>query len=85
MTRPLAVALQYDAPGAPKVTAVGRGVVGEKIIEAARDHGVPMKENPALAEALSAIPLDEEIPEALYAAVAEIIGFLMRNGQVRRV
>jgi flagellar biosynthesis protein len=81
MTKPLAVALKYDAPNAPTVVAVGRGVVGEKIIEAAQAHGVPLKQNPALAEALSKIELDDEIPEALYLAVAEIISFLMRPGR----
>lgn len=81
--RPLAVALTYDAPAAPRVVAMGRGVIGEKIIETAREHGVPLQNNPALAEALSSIELDDEIPEALYIAVAQIIGFLMRPGRVR--
>ena len=81
--KPLAVALNYDAPHAPTVVAVGRGVIGEKIIAAAQAHGVPLQENPALAEALSSIELDDEIPEALYVAVAQIIGFLMRPGRIR--
>ncbi len=32
----LAVALRYEAPGAPKVVASGRGLVGERIIAAAQ-------------------------------------------------
>jgi type III secretion system FlhB-like substrate exporter len=47
----------------------------------AREHGVPIEENPALAQALSTIELDEEIPEALYVAVAEILGFILRSAQ----
>lgn len=78
VTRALAVALQYDAPHAPRVVATGRGFVGEKIIAAAEAHGVPIERNPVLAEALSTIPLDEEIPEQLYLAVAEILAFLLR-------
>lgn len=74
----LAVALQYEAPSAPRVVAVGRGAIGEKIIETARAHGVPLEENPALAEALSTIDLGEEIPQALYLAVAEILRFILK-------
>ncbi len=78
----LAVALRYDAPDAPRVIAIGHGATGDRIIAAARKHGVPLEENPALAQALSRITLDDEIPPALYLAVAEIIGFLMRNQMV---
>jgi len=77
----LAVALRYDAPDAPKVVAVGRGELGERIIATAREHGVPIEHNPGLAEALSTIELDEHIPEALYQAVAVIIAFIMRAAQ----
>jgi flagellar biosynthesis protein len=77
----LAVALQYDAPGAPRVVAGGQGWLGDKIIETARAHGVPVEENPALAQALSTIEIDEEIPEALYVAVAEILGFILRAAE----
>jgi len=73
----LAVALRYDAPDAPRVVAVGRGELGQRIIDTAREHGVPLETNPALAEALSAIELDTAIPEALYEAVALIIGFIL--------
>ncbi|MBU1378903.1 MAG: EscU/YscU/HrcU family type III secretion system export apparatus switch protein [Alphaproteobacteria bacterium] len=74
----LAVALRYDSPSAPKVVAVGRGELGQRIIDTAREHGVPIQENPGLAEALSTIELDEHIPEQLYEAVAVIIAFIMR-------
>jgi flagellar biosynthesis protein len=82
----LAVALKYDKgqEGAPVVVATGRGAIGRKIIEVAREHGVPLQENPALAEALSTIELDSEIPENLYVAVAEILGFLMRASKRMR-
>jgi flagellar biosynthesis protein len=79
--RRLAVALRYTEPDAPKVVAVGRGWLGEKIIAAAREHDVPLEENPALAEALSHIELDTEIPEELYLAIAEILAFVLRAGR----
>jgi flagellar biosynthesis protein len=75
---PLAVALHYDKPGTPRVTAKGRGDVGQRIIEAARAHGVPIEENAGLAEALAQVELDAEIPEALYRAVAEVLVFILR-------
>ncbi|WP_158915551.1 EscU/YscU/HrcU family type III secretion system export apparatus switch protein [Caulobacter sp. S45] len=80
---PLAVALFYEKPHAPRVVAKGRGDVGQAIVDTARQHGVPLEQNPALAEALSAIELDREIPKELYQAVAIVIGFVLRaSGQI---
>jgi len=76
---PLAVAVQYDAPNVPRVVAMGRGDVGQKIIDLAAEHGVPLEQNPVLAEALSTVEIDEEIPEALYLAVAEVLAFILRS------
>jgi flagellar biosynthesis protein len=81
----VAVALKYDfGDGAPIVTAKGRGEIAEKILETAREHDVAIEQNPVLAEALSRVELDEEIPVPLYKAVAEVIGFLLRTGQMNR-
>ena len=77
-TRRLAVALTYEKPATPRVVAMGRGWLGEKIIETARAHGVPLRQDAALAEALATIELDTEIPEDLYRAVAEVIGFVLK-------
>jgi flagellar biosynthesis protein len=80
---PLAVALSYERPNAPRVVAKGRGEVGQAIIDTARAHGVPLEHNPALAEALSQIELDDAIPEELYRAVATVIAFVLRaSGQL---
>ena len=80
----LAVALHYDRSGAPRVVAKGRGSIGEKIIEVARAHGVPIEENEVLAGALSHVELGDEIPAELYKAVAEVLIFLLRlSGRVR--
>ena len=82
----LAVALRYEKSkdSAPRVVATGRGWLGQKIIDVAREHGVPLEQNPELAEALSALELDEEIPEQLYRVVAQILGFILRaSGHLR--
>ena len=76
--RQIAIALQYDAPGVPRVTATGRGELAQTILAAAREHDIPIEENPALAEALSKVEVDTEIPEQLYRAVAEVLGFVLR-------
>jgi flagellar biosynthesis protein len=81
---PLAVALHYDRSGAPRVVAKGRGSIGEKIVEVARAHGVPIEENEVLAGALSHVELGDEIPAELYKAVAEVLIFVLRlSGRVR--
>ncbi len=74
----LAVALRYEAPGAPKVVAVGRGDLGQRIIDTAREHGVPIEENAPLAEALATIEVETEIPRELYVAIATILAFILR-------
>jgi flagellar biosynthesis protein len=81
----LAIALAYERPHAPRVVAKGRGELGQAIIDTARKHGVPMEQNPGLAEALSEVELDEQIPRELYRAVATVLGFILRaSGQVGR-
>ena len=74
----LAVALQYEAPGTPRVVAKGTGEIGQKIIETAREHGVPIEENASLAGALSEVEIGDEIPVELYKAVAEVLVFVLR-------
>lgn len=82
----LAVALEYETGQreAPRVTAKGRGAVAEKIIAIAQEHGVVIDSNPLLAQALSGVELEEEIPVELYQAVAEVIGFVMRKSAQRK-
>lgn len=73
--RELAVALKYDGVNAPRVTAKGGGEVAERIVALAIEHNIPMQENALLAQTLAQLELNEEIPPALYLAVAEIIAF----------
>ena len=81
----IAVALHYDkGDGAPRVVAKGRGSLGAKIIEVAKEHDIPIEENEVLAGALSHIELGDEIPAELYKAVAEVLIFVLRlSGRAR--
>ena len=84
MRNQLAVALHYDKTGAPRVVAKGRGGIGEKIIEIAKAHDIPIEENEVLAGALANIELGDEIPAELYKAVAEVLVFVLRlSGRIR--
>ena len=70
-----AAALRYTGTGAPRVVAAGRGHVAAAILETAREAGVPVHEDPELADALAALALGDEVPEELWAAVAEALAW----------
>ena len=73
------MALSYEhGQHAPRVTATGSGLVAERILAAAREAGVPVRADPALAQALAALELGAEVPEALWAAVAETLAWAYR-------
>ena len=71
----IAVALKYDGQNTPTITAKGRGDLAQEIIDLAIANDIPLDNNPELVKLLSSIPLGDEIPEALYVAVAEVIAF----------
>ena len=71
----VAVVYKPDQDNAPKVAAKGRGAVAERIIEAAREHGIPVKDDPDLVEVLSKIDIEDEIPASAYVLVAELLAF----------
>jgi len=77
----LAVALKYDGKKqrAPVVLAKGARLLAERIKEIAREHDIPIVENPPLAQALYyTVEIGQEIPIELYRAVAEILAFVYR-------
>ncbi|HFD16896.1 MAG TPA: flagellar biosynthesis protein FlhB [Rhodospirillales bacterium] len=79
-----AVALRYvpEETPAPKVVAKGTDLVALRIRELAREHGVPVVENPPLARLLHAgTEIGQFIPQAHYEAVAEVIATVMRLGK----
>ena len=73
-----AAALKYEhgKDFAPRLVAKGRGKVAEKIIEIARANDIPIEEDRDLVEFLSMLDLYQEIPPALYVAIAEILAFV---------
>lgn len=72
-----AVALSYDPQQqTPKVVAVGKGVLAEKIIQEAKDNHVPVHRDDQLANTLSKLEIGELIPPELYEIVAEILVFV---------
>jgi flagellar biosynthetic protein FlhB len=80
-----AVALEYQrgVMVAPRVVAKGKGFVALRIRELAREHGVPIVENPPLARALHKhAEVGDVIPAALFEAVAEVLAYLIRLRQL---
>jgi flagellar biosynthesis protein FlhB len=75
----LATALRYDADGddAPTVIAHGEGDLARRLIEAAHAYNVPVVRDVPIAHALRELALGDQIPEALYEAVAEVLRELL--------
>jgi flagellar biosynthetic protein FlhB len=76
-----AVAIQYDETtmDAPRVISKGADLLAMKIRDIAKAHEIPVLQSPPLARALYAnAELDENIPAALYAAVAQVLAYVYR-------
>jgi flagellar biosynthesis protein len=65
------------------VFSKGRGHLAEKIIEVARQHNIPIREDKNLLQILSRLDLNQEIPPEVYRAVAEILAFVYRASNRR--
>lgn len=80
LKRKQAVALRYQAgvAEAPTVTAKGKGYIAETILKQAKEHHIPVQEDPSLVEVLGKLDLDQQIPPELYQVVAEILAFVYR-------
>lgn len=78
-----AAALEYDMEedAAPRVVASGKGLIADRIIELANEHGVPLYEDRNLVEMLVQLDLGDSIPYELYQAVAEVLAFIYRIEQ----
>ena len=77
-----AVALKYDeaVSKAPVLTAKGQDYLARKIKEVALENNISIVENAPLARSLySTCEVDDEIPEELYQAVADILVFVYRQ------
>lgn len=73
-----AVALRYDPAQSrsPRLTAKGQGDLAERIIELARIHNIPIRQDADLVHLLGKLELESEIPPTLYKVIAEILAFI---------
>lgn len=78
-----AVALSYNKSrqDAPRVLAKGKGLIAEGILERANEHNIPVHEDGSLVELLGKLNINEQIPEDLYQAVAEVFAFIYKADQ----
>lgn len=78
-----AAALKYKngEDDAPRVIALEKGTLAEKIIEAARRNKIPLHKDPELICTLSTLEVGQEIPYELYQAVAEVLAFVLHLDQ----
>lgn len=83
--RSKAFALKHDigGPQAPRVVAKGFGKLADKILQVAFAHGVKVRQDPDLAEILTIVELESQIPVEAFSAVAEILAYVYQvNGRV---
>ena len=86
LPRNSAVALRYhpQAPyldAAPRLVAKGEGLLADRILALARQHGVPVERDPDLLAALAPLELNMLLPQELFKAVAVMLAALYRaNG-----
>ena len=78
--RRIAAALGYDPAktDAPKLVAKGQGEMADRIIELAKAHNIPIREDRDLVSVLAKLDLDQEIPPELYRTIAELLAFVYR-------
>lgn len=77
----VACALKYVAEemDSPMLIAKGTELIAKKIIGIAKEHNVPVIENPPVARALfKMVDINQPIPPELYKAVAEILMFVYK-------
>ncbi|MET0601506.1 MAG: flagellar biosynthesis protein FlhB [Baekduia sp.] len=81
------VALKYDGhSAAPTVVAKGKDLIALRIREIAKENGVPIVPDPPLARAMHAnVEVGQQIPEELFAAVAQILAYVYRVAGRRRL
>ncbi len=71
----MAISIEYEGSGAPKVTAKGKGYIAKEIIQKAMEFNIPIQEDEGLVALLSQVELNQEIPEELYEAVVQVLLF----------
>ena len=73
-----AAAISYDPAqhDVPILAAFGEGYLAQKIVEVAKESGVPILPDPSLASMLSRISVGDEISPEMYDAVAKVLVFV---------
>ncbi|MCL2627811.1 MAG: EscU/YscU/HrcU family type III secretion system export apparatus switch protein [Oscillospiraceae bacterium] len=73
-----AAALSYDPADndVPILAAFGEGIIAEKIVEVAKEAGVPVMPEPGLTNMLSKLAVGDEIAPEMYDAVAKVLAFV---------
>jgi len=78
-----ALGIKYiqDSHKAPFINAKGEGIIAEKILEIARENGIPIEKDSDMFEILYSLDLGSEIPEEAYEVIAEILAMvvMMKN------
>ena len=79
-----AIAVRYDVEkdAAPVILAAGRGDFAEDILRIAEDHKIPFYEDTGLADLLLKLEVSTEVPQELYALIAEVLAFIFRLDQM---
>ena len=82
--RRAAAALRYQPSkdAAPQITGSGRGYVADRIIALAREHGIPIYDDPDLVEVLAQLDLGDVIPMNLYQVIAEVLVYVYRINSI---
>jgi flagellar biosynthetic protein FlhB len=82
----VAILYEMDSMAAPKVVAKGKNYLAMRIRQIAMEHEVPIVENEPLAQSLyKSADVGQEIPANLYRAVAEILAYIYKLMNMRRV
>ena len=75
-----AVSLKYpEGAPAPFITASGKGVLAEKILDTARQNNIPVVENKELTDFLSVQEIGTCVPENIWPVLAKIFAFVMQE------
>ena len=78
MGKKFAIALEYDGQQAPVVVARGHHEIAEEILNLAKQANIPIHEDEELSLLLTQLDLGDQIPEALYVVISEILSFAYR-------
>jgi flagellar biosynthesis protein len=77
--RKKALALKYASDDeAPRIVAKGQDRLADVILKVARDSGIHIEDDAALADMLMQFDVGDYIPEEVYEVVAQILAFVYR-------